>query len=140
MNQTAALTESINSIKQELLAGAKAEVPALVTRDRQTGKSTALMEFVHEYCKGLCAIITCTSGMAQVTTRKYHELYPNDAKPLVLALTRLDNEVLMGRQLRGWATDEIWPSAAIRKAPVLEALTFLGGVGTPLCMDTHSDY
>lgn len=123
---------SIDSIKAEL---GKGEV---VTRERQTGKTTALLEFVHEYASGFCYIVVPNSNMAHLTADKYRRLYPDDERPIILTFQYLRNQTSVVGRPQCWVTDEVWPSAAERQDEALTLLTFLGGVGTSMCMDMHS--
>jgi hypothetical protein len=124
---------SIESIKAELGTG------EIVMRTRCTGKTTALLEFVHEYCSGFCYLVTCTPVMAEITKHRYKELYPDDEQPIICTLSRLRGQsgLTHGRP-RAWVTDEVWPSAAEQAENSLGDLTFLGGVGTVECMEMHS--
>jgi hypothetical protein len=134
MNTAIDMRYSIDSIKAEL---GKGEV---VTRGRQTGKTVALMEFIHEYCSGFCYIVVPNFRMAEWTEHQYRHLFPDDEKPLCVPLGRLGPQgtgTVKGRPLC-WVTDEVWPGAAEQREEELRRLTFLGGVGTPYCMDMHS--
>jgi hypothetical protein len=122
---------SIDSIKAQL---GKGEV---VSRERQSGKTIALAEFVHEQCGGFCIVITCNPNEREYFAHYYKARFGSDKKPHVLTLDSLRHACLDGGP-RHWVTDEIWPSAAIRNSMSLEYLEFLGGVGTPMCMDMHS--
>ena len=132
MSTTTDMRTSIDSIKAELGKG------KVVTRGRQTGKTTALLEFVHEYASGFCYIVVCNSNTMALTADKYRHLYPEDEQPVILTLGYLRRQTGVVGRPRCWVTDEVWPSAAERKDPALTLLNFLGGVGTPMCMDAHS--
>lgn len=125
---------SVDSIKAEL---GKGEV---VIRARAQGKTTALLEFIHEYCSGFCYIVTCTPVMREMIRSRYRTDYPHDEVPVVLTLDRLRAEKsskIYGRP-RVWFTDEVWPEECEIEAEELERLTYLGGVGTAYCMDISS--
>lgn len=123
---------SFDSIKAEL---GKGEV---ATAERQTGKTTALMEFVHEYCSGFCYVVTCHRMEADRWGHKYRQMFPGDKQPVVVTLRGLRGFGVIEGRPRCWVTDEIWPDAAVRHCPGLGVLTYLGGVGTPMCMEMHS--
>lgn len=119
---------SMDSIK------AKLRDESLVTRDRQTGKTTALLEYVHERCAGKCFIIVPRLNVANFTSDNYRKRYPEDEKPRVLALSCISDRDALGSNLP-WVTDEVWPESVAKKAPAFKYLTWIGGVGTPMCMD-----
>lgn len=125
------LAESINSIKAELGKG------VVVHRDRRTGKTLALLGFVHEYCSGFCYIITCNPISVKEIERTYRDLFPDDEQPIVLTLDRVRHHCAEGRP-RCWFTDDVWPWAVERNSITFETMEFLGGVGTSECMDFHS--
>lgn len=125
------MRHSIDAIKAELGKG------KLVTRTRQQGKTTALLEFVHEYCCGLCYIVACNANMADLIKRQYRDLYPHDKQPKVLSFGNLRG----GQALGGphcWVSDEVWPDAIVATAHDFRYLAFLGGVGSSESMDNHS--
>jgi hypothetical protein len=76
--------------------------------------------------------------MAKIIQGRYKELYPDDEKPIVCTLDRLRGEGLTQGMPRVWLTDEVWPDVAENVENDLKGLTFLGGVGTPKCMDIQS--
>ena len=135
---TSEMRASIDSIKAELANGDETSGEGrLVTRDRQTGKTLALLEFIHEYARGFVYYVTIDQNTAMRLQVEYHRMYPTDEQPIVLSIKTMNFMRVAGRD-RCWVTDEVWPGAVKRKIPQLEMLTFLGGVGTPLCMDLHS--
>jgi len=123
---------SVDSIKAELRSG-----ESLVTRGRQTGKTLALLEYIHETVGGDVNLIVCNGIQADLIARKYREMFPEDKQPRVRSISNADGTDLIGSD-RGWATDEVWPSDVVRKAWIYETQTFVGGVGTPMCVDMHS--
>lgn len=123
---------SIDSIKAELGKG------KVVSRSRQTGKTAALLEFIHEHFSGMVDLFVCNSHTAEHIKRCYRNMYPNDEQPRIFPAEKALNERIRGITGRPWATDEVWPDAVIRKASDYEYHTYLGGVGTPMCMDLHS--
>lgn len=127
------MRKSIDEIKAELGLG------RVVCRPRQTGKTTALLEFVHEYCSGFCYFVTCNYNMADILTRQYKKRYPDDEQPIFLTLDHLRGRGVIEGRPRCWVTDEVWPEAVERKQDSIVTLTYLGGVGTPMCMDMHSN-
>jgi hypothetical protein len=124
------LAESINSIKAELGKG------VVVHRDRRTGKTLALLGFVHEYCSGFCYIVTGNHIMAKEIEYQYRHMFPDDEKPIVLTLDRVRDGCADGRP-RCWVTDDVWPWVVERNSMTFETMEFLGGVGTSECMDFH---
>ena len=131
------MRESIESIKAELGKG------KLVIRARQTGKTTALLEFVHERCAGFCYIFACNEVMADIMKRNYREMFPEDEQPIIkMAPSQLrglgGRGILVEKNPRCWLTDEVWPSAEAIASDEVTGLKFLGGVGTPMSMDQHS--
>ena len=128
------MRESIDSIKAELGKG------KVVIRPRQTGKTAALLELIHENLPQTFDIFVAHSNMAEWTKRRYKEMYPDDEQPRIFSYQNARNERIRGTIGRKWATDEIWPSAVVNVAPDYEFnATFYGGVGTMICMDQHSD-
>ena len=122
---------SIDSIKSELGKG------NVVTRDRQQGKTTALLEFVHEHNPGNIIIVVPNWRMEELTKRRYRELFPQDPRPSVRSLGVVTDIDVRGSN-REWVTDEIWPDVVKRKAESYAYVNYLGGVGTPMCMNLHS--
>ena len=125
------LRKSIDEIKSEL---GKGEV---VCRPRQTGKTAALLEFIHEHNPGNVNIIVINFHTQHWLKSRYKELYPQDQQPWIIPIDIVNDHNVRGTT-REWVTDEIWPSAVIRKAGDYEYVNFLGGVSTPMCMDMHS--
>ena len=121
------IRESIDSIKAELGNG------KMVIRARQTGKTTALFEFIHEHEPGSVNVITCSTPMAHLLKDRYREQYRDDQQPSFIPIEWVNNVDVRGTTRR-WATDEVWPSAVIKRAPNYEYVDYIGGVGTPLCM------
>jgi hypothetical protein len=126
------MRESVDSIKAEL--GEREGKGQLVIRPRQTGKTTALFEYIHEHEPGNVNVITCNVRMAQLMKQRYKEQYCDDPHPSFIPLEWVNNRDVRGTTRR-WATDEVWPSSVIKRAPDYEYVDFLGGVGTPLCME-----
>ena len=124
---------SVDSIKAELRDGVR-----VVTRERQTGKTLALMEHIHETAGGDVRLVTFNMDMADYFVRRYRAMSPEDKLPKAIAIGFVDGSKVEGTD-QAWATDEVWPEAVTRKAWCYMALPFLGGVGTPMCMDMHSN-
>jgi hypothetical protein len=122
---------SIDSIKAEL---GKGEV---VTRGRQTGKTTALLEFVRGNDPGNMIIVTCHENARQFLERRYREMYPGDYRPTFASLHRVNSQDVRGTRRR-WATDEVWPRSVVNRVRDYEFAEFVGGVGTPMCMEDFS--
>lgn len=122
---------SVKSIKTELASG------KLVTRDRQTGKTTALLEFVHEHDPANMIVICCNYPTKGLIERRYREMFPKDKWPSVISIHNVSDRDVRGTD-RKWVTDEVWPAAVVRKAPSYAWAEYAGGVGTPMCMDRLS--
>ena len=105
------MRESIDSIKQELGKG------VVVVRSRQTGKTTALLESIHENSPGSFDVFTGHVNMAELLKRRYKQMYPDDQQPNFCPYQYARNERVRGTTGRKWATDEIWPSAVVTVAP-----------------------
>jgi hypothetical protein len=133
MTEIADMRESVEAIKAEL---GKGEV---VVRNRQSGKTTAILEFIHENDPGYMVLVVCSPVIKDHTKRKYREFYPNDDQPVVVSIHQVSAMDVLGSN-RCWVTDEVWPQAVIRKARGYAHAKYLGGVGTLQCMDMHSDY
>lgn len=135
------MRESIDAIKAELDHGIKHNADGgghLVNRDRASGKTAALFEFLHDYCGGFCYLVVCNPVMRELTERRYKQDYPEDEQPVVVTLDRLRSRSLSKGRSRVWATDEVWPSDVMKADPEFRTLTYIGGVGTPYCMDAAS--
>lgn len=128
------MRESIEAIKAELKNGG---ARGIVVRPRQTGKTIALLEFVHENDPGNMIVVTCNTNTAEHMRYSYKQLFPEDAQPTFKPYHRVDNRDVLG-STRRWVTDEIWPGAVVKNAPAYELHEHLGTVGTPMCMDIHS--
>jgi hypothetical protein len=124
-------TQSTESIKVELGKG------VVVTRSRQAGKTHALLEFVRGNDPGNTIVVACNNGERINSERRYREMYPDDYRPVFTCIGRVKNEDVLGT-CRRWVTDEVWPDAVIERANAYETHEYLGGVGTPYCMDMHS--
>jgi len=110
----------------------------VVTRERQTGKTTALLEFVHEHDPGNVIIVVCNGMTRDWTKDRYRKLFPQDPQPIVKSIQTLNEADLMGTRRR-WCTDEVWPRAVTNRCRAYEFAPYLGGVGTPMCMVDFSD-
>lgn len=117
------LRASIDSIKAELGKG------EMVWRSRRSGKTTALMEFVHEKFQGDCIVVTISFHLADYWLLVYGKSYPFDTRPRVLAvLGRLN---FMGHRYAPVVTDEVTPSYLEEHSTGFrECLKFFGGVGS----------
>lgn len=126
--------ESMDRIKAKL---GKGEV---VCGPRQTGKTTALLEYIHEKMplSSSIIVVTCNIMEARRLMRVYKELYPGDGQPIVKSLAWVKNTDVVGTA-HCWVTDEVWPTSVVENAPDYECCTYLGGVGNPMCMDLHSN-
>jgi hypothetical protein len=127
------MRESIDSIKAELGKG------KVVIRPRQTGKTAALLEVIHENSPGMVDVFTCHANEAERFRRLYKEMFPGDEQPRIFPFQWALSERVRGTTGRKWATDEVWPDAVINKAHEYKFVTYFGGVGTPMCMDMHSN-
>lgn len=125
------IRENIECIKQELGKGRVAVHP------RNTGKTTALLEFVHEHAGGLVYIVTCNTSQAKHISKVYGRLFPDDDKPVVLSINNLTMKQIYGRP-RCWVSDEVWPEAVCNALASFQELEYLGGVGSAISMDIHS--
>ena len=127
------MRESIEAIKAELGKG------CVVYRERQTGKTTALMEYIHG-CAPLSAdiiVVVCNLNEAYCFAHLYRELYPRDGQPCVRSIQTVKSCDVAGTD-RCWVTDEVWPHAVVDRVSSYEWHTYLGGVGTSMCMNLHS--
>jgi hypothetical protein len=129
------MRESIDSIKAELKSGGARGV---VVRSRQTGKTLALLEFVHENDPGNMVVIACNVMQSDRMAHIYKQIFPDDSQPKFVSFQTVDDRCVVGANRR-WVTDEIWPGAVVRKSRVFEFAPHLGTVGTPMCMDMHSN-
>lgn len=125
------LRPSVIRIKRALRDG------IVVLRERQSGKTTALLEFVHEHDPGNVNVIVCDLNTAHFMKCRYKETYPNDPQPSFISVQNVSDTDVRGTK-RNWVTDEVWPEAVIRKAQDYEYVPFLGGVGTAMCMERFS--
>ena len=126
------MRESVDSIKAEL--NEREGKLQLVIRPRQTGKTTALFEFIHEHEPGNVNVITCNVQQAHIMKDRYREQYRDDPQPSFIPIKWVSNRDVRGTTRR-WATDEVWLSSVIKRAPDYEYVDCIGGVGTPLCME-----
>ena len=126
------MRQSIDSIKAELGEG------KVVCRSRQTGKTAALLEYIHENGRGLVDVFTCNANQKHYLECAYKERFPEDEQPRFFSIQSAMNARVAGTTGRKWATDEVWPESVVRRASDYEYITFLGGVGTPMCMDLNS--
>lgn len=133
LTETEDMRKSIDSIKDELRLNPRGPV----CRGRQTGKTIALMEYIHEKCAGDCFLVTVNINIAKLLERKYREMFPKDTRPTFLSYYSLRDVCVAGTN-KEWATDEIWPESVVKENENFRFLNFLGGVGTPMCMDLHS--
>ncbi len=122
----------MDSIKSELGKG------RVVSRSRQTGKTLALMEYVHENNPGMAIVVTCNGMEKERMRKKYRAMFPGDDQPIFVSVQMVNYTDVCGTNRR-WATDEVWPETVVRRAPGYELAPYLGGVGTPMCMDMHSN-
>ena len=129
------MRESIDSIKAELESGGARGV---VVRSRQTGKTFALLEFVHENDPGNMVVIVCNAMESDHMARLYKKIFPDDNQPKFVSFQSVDGRHVTGTNRR-WVTDEIWPGSVVRKSRAFELAPHLGTVGTPMCMDMHSN-
>lgn len=128
MTTTTDIRASIDSIKAELGKG------VVVTRARQTGKTTALLEFVRDNDPGNMIVISCHDLQRQLTEQRYREMYPDDYRPTFTSIRRIKETDMLGIRRR-WVTDEVWPDAVIERVEAYGWHEYLGGVGTAMCMD-----
>jgi hypothetical protein len=126
------LRASIGSIKNEL------DKSQLAVRDRQSGKTSALIEWVHKHDSGNTIIVCCNENMKAIVRSRYREMFPLDKQPIVVSIHSISDHDVRGTN-RKWVTDEVWPQAVIRKARSYASAEFAGGVGTASCMDAMSD-
>ena len=118
------LRASIDSIKAELGKG------EMVWRSRRSGKTTALMEFIHENYKGECFIACRGENMAYHFRRRYRRMYPGDVLPRTLNAL---GQINVCGQTGSWATDEVYARWLIQQSFTgLEGLDFIGGVGSEI--------
>jgi hypothetical protein len=122
---------SVRSIKAELAKG------QVVIRDRQTGKTTALLEFVHEHDPANMIVVCCNRITKALILCRYREMFPKDARPSVISIHNVNDSDVRGTNRR-WVTDEVWPAAVVRRARSYSWAEYAGGVGTPMCMDAFS--
>lgn len=122
------LRASIASIKAELDKG------LVVTRERQTGKTLALLEWIHENDPGNVIVVCLNHITKDLTRSRYRRMYPQDAQPTVVSIQSVSNHDVQGTNRR-WVTDEVWPEAVTYRADSYRAAPYLGGVGTRQCMD-----
>jgi hypothetical protein len=126
------IRESVDSIKAEL--GNREGKGQLVIRPRQTGKTAALFEFIHEHEPGNINVITCNVRIAHIMKRRYRDQYRDDLQPSFIPLELVSNRDVRGTNRR-WVTDEVWPESVIKRAPDYKYVDCIGGFGTPLCME-----
>lgn len=128
---TESLQASIDSIKAELGNG------RLAIRGRRSGKTAALLEWVHEHNPGNTIVVCCNEITRDMVRCRYREMFPQDAQPLAVSIHRVSDKDVLGTN-RKWSTDEVWPAAVVRKARSYARAEYVGGVGTPMCMDCFS--
>ena len=126
------MRKSVDEIKAEFAKGVR-----VVTRDRQTGKTLALMEYIHEQTGGDAILVVCNFREKERVIDAYQAMFPDDKQPKVIALGHVQSGNVLGRD-QPFATDEVWPKDVVKKAGAYEYQRFLAGVGTPKCMDMHS--
>jgi hypothetical protein len=131
LEQDNALRASVESIKKELDEG------RLVTRDRQTGKTLALLEWIHEHDPANMIVVCCNGIMKSILRSRYREMYPRDPQPIFEPIQSISGHNLRGTN-RKWMTDEVWPAAVVRRSLSYIGAEYAGGVGTPQCMDILS--
>lgn len=130
-----AMRKSIDEIKTELANGG---ARGIVSRSRRTGKTSALLEFVHENDPGNMIVVSCNSARAASVKFQYKDLFPDDVQPMFTTVHCVNNRDVRGTTRR-WVSDEVWPGAVVRKAPSYEFAQHLGTVGTPMCMDAVAE-
>ncbi len=118
---------SVDLIKAALGKGEFVSLP------RETGKTTALLEFVHERDPGNVIVIVRSWGKKCMMQSRYKQMYPKDPQPSFISIYDVKNTDVWGTN-RKWVTDEVLPSAVVKNAEGYRWVPFLGGVGTPLCM------
>jgi len=122
---------SISSIKSELDRG------QLVIRERQTGKTTALLEWVREHDPANMIVVCGNWNMRELARRRYCDIYPCEPQPIFQSVHSVSDRDVCGT-MRKWVTDEVWPRAVMLRAFSYVGADYCGGVGTPMCMDNFS--
>ena len=130
---TKEMRDSIDSIKAELESGG---ARGIVARERQSGKSTALLEFVHEHDPANMIVVCCNWQMRQFMKGRYKTTFPNDPIPYFVSIQNVKDSDICGTNRR-WVSDEVWPGSVVDIAHAYELAPHLGTVGTPMCMDMH---
>lgn len=110
------MNESIESLRSSIDAiKAALAFRQVVLRGRQSGKTTALLEFVHEHDPGNMIIVVCNGITYDLTRQRYKYMFPQDPQHIIRSIHMVSNADVCGTN-RKWVTDEVWPQAVVRKA------------------------
>lgn len=109
-------------IKEKLAKGEFAHFP------RQTGKSEALLEFIHDEHSGEAIVICMNSDMAHVMIWRYQKKYPGENVPSFCTGESAENNIRGNSKPVYLEEPHLLPGRAVREA--INSGRLAGGVGS----------